>query len=434
MTLRTKITGYLVLIHVLLGAVAVFALRERPIWLLVAEGLFVVSIFTGVMLVRSFFVPLDLVRTGAELIRERDFGSRFREVGQPEMDVLIGIYNEMIDQLREERLKLEEQHVLLDKILHASPAGLMILDFDGRISLYNPSAQAMLRLSAERPIGKRLDELESALGQALARVRPGDSELLPMPGGRRVRGSRIPFRDRGFERSFLLIEELTEELRASEKSAYGKLIRMMSHEVNNTVGAVRSLLQSCSSYASQLRPEDRDDFASAIEVSSTRLDHLNRFMNGFADVVRLPAPERRPTDVRRLVEDVLVLMRADLERRRVHARLETRAELPEIRLDKHHFEQALVNILKNSAESIGADGEIVVELGREGGRAYLTVRDTGKGIPEEVQDRLFTPFFTTKPDGRGIGLTVIREILGGHGFDYTLSGAEGHGAEFRIAF
>src|SRR3954452_23288119 len=147
MTLRAKIIVYLVLIHAVLAGISFVVLREDRLWLLAVEGLFALSIGFGVMLVRTFFVPLDLIRTGAELIGERDFTSQFREVGQPEMDALIRIYNRMIDRLREERLKLQEQHFFLEKILAASPAGIAALDFDGRNSSLNPAAEALPQVS-----------------------------------------------------------------------------------------------------------------------------------------------------------------------------------------------------------------------------------------------------------------------------------------------
>src|SRR3954447_3113743 len=147
MSLRAKILLYLALIHAILAVISFVVLRENRLWLLAAEGLFVLSIVLGSLLVRAFFLPLDLIRTGAELIGERDFTSQFREVGQPEMDALIRIYNRMIDRLREERLKLQEQHFFLEKILAASPAGIATLDFDGRISSLNPAAEALLQVS-----------------------------------------------------------------------------------------------------------------------------------------------------------------------------------------------------------------------------------------------------------------------------------------------
>src|SRR6478672_1022865 len=207
MSLRAKIIAYLVLIHGILAAISIFVLREDRIWLLAVEGLFVLSIVLGVMLVRAFFVPLDLIRTGAELIGERDFTSQFREVGQPEMDALIRIYNQMIGRLREERLKLQEQHYLLDRLLAASPAGIVTLDFDGRVTSLNPVAGKLLGILPDEATEKSLVEL----APALAAIPVGGSEVLSLQGGRRLKASRAEFFDRGFPRSFLLLEELTEE-------------------------------------------------------------------------------------------------------------------------------------------------------------------------------------------------------------------------------
>ncbi len=190
MSLRAKIIVYLVLIHGVLAAISVFVLREDRLWLLAVEGLFVLSIVLGIMLVRAFFVPLDLIRTGAELIGERDFTSQFREVGQPEMDALIRVYNQMIDRLREERLRLQEQHYFLEKILAASPAGIVTLDFDGRISSLNSAAESLLQVQGEEASGKVLGELGSPVGPALAAIPEGGSEVLALQGGRRLKATR----------------------------------------------------------------------------------------------------------------------------------------------------------------------------------------------------------------------------------------------------
>src|SRR5687767_8211955 len=144
MTLRNKFTAYLVGIHLVLGVAAAFILRERPMLLFALEALFVLSVVLGVRYVRALFIPLDLIRTGAELISERDFTSRFVEVGQPEMDMLIDVYNRMIDRLREERLAGQEAGELLQKIVEASPAAIVICDFDGNIERRNPAAERLL--------------------------------------------------------------------------------------------------------------------------------------------------------------------------------------------------------------------------------------------------------------------------------------------------
>lgn len=437
LSLRAKIVLYLVLIHVVLGVISFIALRESRWWLLAVEGLFVVSILLGTLLVRSFFVPLDLIRTGAELMSERDFTSQFREVGQPEMDALVRIYNQMIERLRDERLTLQERNYFLDRLLSASPAGVLTLDFDGRVSSLNPAARELLQVGArarldDEALGRPLDEI-GPLGEALAAVPVGESRVVAH-GPRRLKVSRAEFFDRGFPRTFLLVGELTEELRASEKAAYGKLIRMMSHEVNNSVGAVSSLLDSFRGYGEDLSEEDRRDFLGAIDVAVSRMQRLGAFMNGFAEVVRLPEPDRRPCDLRRLLEEILLLLRPELERRRIQAEWIAYGPVPPVNLDRNQIEQVLVNILKNAMESIGEDGRIALRLVSDGERPVLSISDTGRGIPEEVRPLLFTPFFSTKRDGRGLGLTLIREILTAHGAGFGLENRPEGGAEFRVRF
>jgi two-component system, NtrC family, nitrogen regulation sensor histidine kinase NtrY len=410
MTLRTKFILYLTILHLALAGVAAALLLERPLLLFLVEGLFVLSIAVGVRLVRALFVPLDLIHTGAELMDERDFTSRFVQVGQPELDTLIDVYNRMIDRLRVERLAAEEQHHLLQKIVDASPAAIVICDFDGNVERTNPAAR---RLLGDDP---------------LPDLAPGESRLVSR-GARRLKITRVEFRDRGFAKSFYVIEELTEELRLSEKAAYEKLIRMMSHEVNNSVGAVRSLLESSLRYAPQVSGADRDDFTSALTIASARIDALNRFMGAFADVVRIPQPRRAPACVAELVERVAALLRPELEERRitVSLALDDRGSYD---VDAHQLEQVLLNVFRNAIEAVSREGAIDVTL-REG---VLAVADSGPGIAESVRHDLFTPFFTTKRDGRGLGLTIVQEILANHGLVFSLGNRDRGGAVFTIRF
>jgi signal transduction histidine kinase len=244
-----------------------------------------------------------------------------------------------------------------------------------------------------------------------------------------VRVSRGEFRDRGFAKSFYLLEEMTEELRLSEKGAYEKLIRMMSHEVNNSVGAVRSLMESLLRYAPQVGEADRDDFTNALQIASARIDALNRFMAAFADVVRIPPPVKSPTPVAELVERVAALLRPELTDRsiRLDLALTDRAAYP---VDASQLEQVVLNVFRNAIEAVQRDGEIRASL-HDG---VLTINDSGPGIAESARAALFTPFFTTKRDGRGLGLTIVQEILANHGLPFELRNARAGGGEFEIRF
>jgi signal transduction histidine kinase len=216
--------------------------------------------------------------------------------------------------------------------------------------------------------------------------------------------------------------------------AYEKLIRMMSHEVNNTAGAVTSLLDSCLAYQQQIDPADRSDFTEALSVAIARTGRMNRFMQEFAEVVRLPAPRRLPCDVARLVEEIGRLFEEESRVRHVRWSWEIEHGLPPVRLDAGQIEQALINICKNGLEAIGEDGTLAVRLALDRGIPRLTITDDGGGISAEAREQLFTPFFTSKENGQGLGLTMVQEILLAHGFDFSLESNEDGFTSFTILF
>jgi nitrogen fixation/metabolism regulation signal transduction histidine kinase len=433
-SLHGKFVVYLVVIHLVFAAVAGALFAENRVWLLAVEGFFLLSFLAGLRLLRALFRPIATLREAVDLIKAHDFSTRLREAGQAELDPLIRVYNRMADSLREERIRGEEQENFLQRIIAASPSGVLTLDLEGRVTMANPSAALLLKRELSEIQGHRLEELGSPLADELASLGDRETRLVSVQGRRRIRCRGLTFMDRGFTRRFFVMDEMTEELHRSEKAAYEKLIRTMSHEVNNTAGAVSSLLDSCLAYGEQLAPGDRDDFAGALGVAIARTGRMDRFMQEYASVVRLPAPRRQECDVKELVEEVALLLKEDSDRRRIQWRWECDGELPPVSMDLVQMEQALINICKNGLEAIGENGAITVRLGLDRGRPYLVIRDSGHGFTPEVRDRLFTPFFTSKESGQGIGLTMVQEILLGHGFDFSLEGGGERPTEFTILF
>jgi len=428
--LRIRLLVYLGLLHVGTAVLAVVCLPARPVPLLVVEAGLIVSTVVGARLLRRALLPMELVRTGAELIGEADFTTRLHAAGVPETDALVSVFNRMIDRLREERLRNEEQNLFLDRVLAASPAGVVTLDFEGLISQANPAAEKTL---GPRIVGKLPREIGGPLTQAMEALAVDGSHVVSA-GGRRIKVSRAEFYDRGHPRAVFLLEELTDELRASERAAYEKLIRMVTHEVHNSVGAVGSLLDSLRHYTPQLANDDRADFTGALAVATTRLQHLRAFIGGFAEVIRLPQPDLRAVAIAPLMDDLRILMKPQMESRRIVCEWERRDDVPDVLADKNQIEQVLVNVLKNAMEAAGEGGRIGVRLWRESGTTHLAVRDSGPGIAPEARDRLFTPFFSTKRDGLGLGLTLVAEVLAQHRCTFDLRDADGGGAEFRVGF
>ena len=216
--------------------------------------------------------------------------------------------------------------------------------------------------------------------------------------------------DRGFRRRFLFIDDRTADIAETEKKAYGKVIRMMAHEVNNSIGAVNSIM------AIAEREQPDDDLRLALRVAIDRNDRLNRFMHRFADVVRLPTPHLVPTDLADLVQNVARLMQPQAEARAIVLR----PILPENSVvwpvDVAQLEQVLVNVVKNALDVCGAGHVVELLLTPR----QLQIRNNGPAIPDAVGLQLFTPFFSTKPDGQGIGLTLSRDILLNHGLTFSL--------------
>jgi PAS domain S-box-containing protein len=432
-TQRTRFTVYLVIVHLLLVAAAGVLLLQHPLWLFAIETMFVVSIAVGIALTRRLFSAIGHATAGSELLRNGEFTSRLLPVGQPEVDDLIRAYNRMTDRLREQRVQLEEQQHFLADVLRVSPAGILVLDFERRIVTANPAAERLLGTTLADIAGVRLNDLVEPLALSLARLAPGQTDVITTRSSRRIRCHHGTFVDRGFPRSFLLVEELTEELRQAERSAYEKLIRVMAHEVNNSVTASNSLLTSSLTYASELTPASRDDYEQALGIVIQRTAQLNQFMRSFADVFRLPAPCKRPERVVDVLENTVRLVGATPDASRVTWRWEVDDRSLTVPMDRGQMEQAFLNVLQNAIEARASTIALRI-TSCNGGRPTLRVEDSGDGFGPEAESNLFTPFFSTKPNGQGIGLTLVREILSAHGFDYSLHKQPGEPTTFTIVF
>lgn len=405
---------FMSVLHLALGAFAYIYLKEIPWAFLAAEVLLLASIAVAVYLYSRITRPIRFVRSGIEAIKDKDFGIKFVPTGKGEIDTLIEVYNLMIDELRAERIRANEQHHFLEKLIEVAPVALLILDFDGRIASYNQRAHQLFGLPDSAPLmGRRPGELGGDFFGQLEGMALNQTLTLRTADARTYRILRSQLMDRGFPRTFFLAEEITAELAASEKKTYGVVIRMMAHEVNNTLGATNSILQSA---VDLLPAESYRPLQNALAVGIERNNRLAGFMRNFADVVRLPLPNRQELDLPPFLTGIVHFIRSSAEAQRVGVTWEEPSEPIRLQADPVQMEQVLVNILKNALEACGPGNSIGITL--TPGR--LQIRNDGQPISEEEASRLFTPFYTTKPQGQGIGLTLTKEILQNHGFGFSL--------------
>ncbi len=432
MSVRTRFLVWAIIIHLLMAALCIFAFRDNVKWLLWSELCIVVSAGVCVWIWHSLSKAAKVSASCLDMINEQDFSSQLRHVGYPEADRMVDVYNRMIGELREQRLQVRGKNQFLDLLIEALPMGIIILDFDMLVTSVNPAAAKFLQIPATKLIDHRLEEFNHVLSRAISALSEDTSQVVEVGGINRYRCSLQSFIDHGFRHPFILIEELTNELVAAEKRAAEKVIRTMSHEVNNTLSSINSNLSVLLGFESYFPANLRPDIVRALRLSAERSDNLCRLVSAFADIVKLPPPRLAPVQLNTVVQNTIGLMQTDFLNAGVNCVVQLCPISPIITADSVQMEQALINILKNAMEaSITTGGEVtVITINHP---ATLTVRDTGCGIPAELHRKIFTPFFTTKSGGQGIGLMLVCEILLNHKFMFDLETKDGF-TEFRIVF
>ncbi len=416
-----------ILIAVCIASTA--AVVAAGISLNVVYGLLALAAVLLALLFRSVILPKEMVMKGMRLIASQDFNNRLSKVGDSDADRIVDLFNMMIDKLRGERLRNMERESFLNLLIDASPMGVAILDFDRNISMVNSAWLKILGISSEEEIvGKRLEDVNASLVPEMLLVPKGESRVVRCGDVRMFRCYHLGFVQTGFNREFYLLESLTEEVMKAEKAAYEKVIRIISHEVNNTMAGVQSVLETVS------ESTDEPEIRLVTESCNRRCVEMCRFISSYADVVRVPEPMLGDYDPSVELEKMLPFLREIAGR---NTKLEfIPAERPlTVKADSSLMSQVIVNIVKNAAESIkGSDGHILLRVVDTPEGVTLDIVNNGDPISDEVSRQLFSPFFTTKKEGRGLGLTLVSEILNRHKCRFSLRTVSKGETRFRIIF
>ncbi|MDQ3395293.1 MAG: ATP-binding protein [Bacteroidota bacterium] len=428
MKLRNRFILFAVFIHSIMAMMAYFLWEYNTTFFVVSELLIIGSVIITTKLYRAFVKPLNILAAGLETLKEKDFSMEFVKMGHYELDQIIDVYNRMIGQLREERIGANEQHHFLDKLIRASPSGIIILDYDNKIQAVNPSAHKYLGLKHDKLIGKTLDEILHPLASQLEALPANESKVIQGYGSQIYKCHKAHFIHKGFHQHFIIMEELTAEILKTEKKAYEKVVHMMSHEINNTVGAVNSILDS----VKKSKFSDDEDYYQILQVCTDRNKRMAKFMSNFADVVRLPVVKKEAHDLHVFLTNQASLFSEICKQKNIEFHFSYEGVNFTLHFDEQQMEQVMINIIKNAIESIEKDGKIIFITSQN--PSQLIIRDTGRGIDPELQQKLFSPFFSSKREGQGIGLTLTKEILYNHGFSFSLQTNKAGDTDFMIRF
>jgi nitrogen fixation/metabolism regulation signal transduction histidine kinase len=350
--------------------------------------------------------------------RDGDFSFGLRWNHRDELGDLVDAHNELGGVLREQRLSLVQRELLLDTMVQNTPVAMLLVGEGGHVVYGNLAARRLLHegrklegVSLEALLRQATPALREAMdrgGDGLFSVGDGDEEEV-------YHLARRGFRLNGRMHELLLLRQLTSELRRQEVQTWKKVIRVISHELNNSLAPVASLAHSGAELTRRGQTAKLESIFATIEE---RARHLEGFIRGYARFAKLPLPCLEPVHWAPFVDRL---------RSEVEFHVEGGLPAEPVRLDQAQMEQALLNLLKNAHESGSTAAEVALRVRRQPGLLRIEVMDRGSGMSETVLANALVPFYSTKRSGTGLGLALAREIAEAHGGRIGLSNREGGG-------
>jgi two-component system nitrogen regulation sensor histidine kinase NtrY len=350
-------------------------------------------------------------------------GTSFEELGRAFSDVM--------DDFRAARAEKEENYRYLQTVMQHVGIGLLSFERDGTVSLVNNAAKRLLRVSRLQNV-KGLERFSPVLVDVLLAMRSGEKALVKVVDNDELLQLAVyatEFKMRDALYTLVSIHDIQSELEEKEIEAWQKLTRVLTHEIMNSITPIASLASTINELLVDFDEVPRGDGAasatetigdvrSAVRTIEKRSQSLLSFVHAYRSLTRIPKPDFRIFAVRELFEGVSLLMRPQLEERGVGFRSVIEPETMDLTADQELVEQVLINLVKNAMEAVegrpGAEVRLSARID-ERGRPIIQVMDNGPGIVEEAMDKLFIPFFTTKKEGSGIGLSLSRQIMRQHG-------------------
>ncbi|KAF7781677.1 hypothetical protein PRUB_b0981 [Pseudoalteromonas rubra] len=361
------------------------------------------------LLTRKLFAGLQALESGLLNFKDSDFSTLLAYQNDDELGRLCQLYNESAAQLRNEKQWIYQRELMLDKVLHSAPQVLLLTDDKGIVVFSNHSAKALLNCEHNLE-GMKLEELarqaNPALYNALSEATDGlfelqcnqdDKQTWHLSNGELLLNNQ-------FHRLYIF-KQLTRELNRQEVAVWKKVIRIISHELNNSLGPISSMLHSGKILANKLEDTRLERVFSTIDE---RISHLTEFVQGYGKFAKLPSPRLAPV----ALPELLTQLQAHWQFSYTQA--DTLPQSRQLLADAAQLEQLLINLLKNAHESGSAPDEVGIEVGFTAQHVQIRVVDSGQGMTEHIMANALIPFYSTKSSGTGLGLALCREIVEAH--------------------
>jgi two-component system nitrogen regulation sensor histidine kinase NtrY len=410
------------------------------IFLMVTLLILLASSWAGLYLARRVTVPIQALAEGTRRIGLGDLDHRVEVEADDELGVLVRSFNQMTEDLQSNKELLEhsnrelsataerlgEERALLAAVLENVAAGVVSTDADGRIFTCNGAALAILRQREEEVLGRRVEEAwpdreRGKLATLLDHDPPagqGSREIHLILGGewKTFEAKVTPMRGPGgaLLGRVLVIEDLTELIKAQQLAAWSEAARRIAHEIKNPLTPIRLGAERLQRKAEQGDPGLPRAVLDAVEIIVREVGTIQQMVDEFSRFARMPRPRPTAVDLGRLVEETLHLYQNLKPGVTIEGGLAGRLPLPEIKLDAEQIKRVLINLLDNAVEATDPPGRVTISATLNDGHLEIQVKDTGRGIPPESKEKLFLPYFSTKGRGTGLGLAIVHRIVADH--------------------
>ena len=350
--------------------------------------------------------PLHAVSNMLEALREGDYSLRTRAPAKDDaLGLILHEVNQLAGSFHNQRLDALEASNLLTRVMTVIDVALFSFDDHDRLRLINRAGEDLLGRTEEEVLGHTAEEL--GLSECLGGETPRVMDVAVAEGLGRWELRRRSFRWDGRPQRLVVLADLSQVLREEERVAWQRLVRVLSHEINNSLTPIKSIATSLSALLDREGAASDDDLKEGLQVIAGRSEALGRFMSSYARLAKLPHPQKRELSVREWVQRV-----ASLESRIAVEVLDS----PDVRIeaDGDQLDQLLINLLDNAVDaSLETGGAVRISWADVEGHVEVRIEDEGPGLAQTAN--LFVPFFTTKPKGSGIGLALSRQIVEAHG-------------------
>ncbi|MBA4056959.1 MAG: ATP-binding protein, partial [Marivirga sp.] len=373
----------------------------------------------------------------------RDFTTHYQEAGKGKsFDALYQMLNRISEAFERISLEKEIQHRYLEMLVDHVQVGILSYDSHEKIHLANTALKKLL----QRPVLMQIDALaavDEALVSTVRQLKTGDTKLLKIRIGKdllqlSLHASEFKLDNEYFK--LVSMQNIHTELDAREMEAWQKLIRVMTHEIMNSIAPITSLSSTLHGLVRQhqkslqsMEKTTVDALDQGLEAIKFRSEGLHYFTEAYRSLTRIPQPSFRLASIKDILQRVAVLFEQELSRKNII--LETKVMVPEVLMDPELIEQVIINLLRNSLEAVEGSAHPVIKIQavrQSNGKTLIQIADNGMGIDNDVMENIFIPFFTTKRNGSGIGLALVKQIIQLHHGEIKVSSSVGNGAEFSI--